>query len=103
MFLALTMVAAACGADDAASDLASDAADAVDEVVDGDDEEEAMEDDEEAMEDDEGDAAAGGGDGGELVIGTILPVTGDLAFLGPAEIGGSNLAVEDINLSLIHI
>ena len=111
MFLALTMVAAACGADDAASDLASDAADAVDEAVDGDDEEEAMEDDEEAMEDDEeameddeeameddeGDAAAGGGDGDELVIGTILPVTGDLAFLGPAEIGGSNLAVEDIN------
>ena len=34
---------------------------------------------------------------GELVVGTILPVTGDLAFLGPAEIGGSNLAVEDIN------
>ena len=96
MFLALTLVAAACGADDAVSDVASDAADAagdvadeVEEAVTGDDEEEAMED--------EDDAAAGGGEGGELVIGTILPVTGDLAFLGPAEIGGSNLAVEDIN------
>ena len=42
-------------------------------------------------------SGGGGGDGDELVIGTILPVTGDLAFLGPAEIGGSNLAVEDIN------
>ena len=28
----------------------------------------------------------------ELVIGTILPVTGDLAFLGPAEVAGAELA-----------
>ena len=48
LFLTLSMVAAACGADDAVSDAASDAADAVDEVVDGDDDEEAMEDDEAA-------------------------------------------------------
>ena len=51
------MVAAACGADDAVSDVAGDAADVVEDVVDGDEgeEEEAMEDDEdgEAMEDDE--------------------------------------------------
>ena len=32
-----------------------------------------------------------------LNIGTILPVTGSLAFLGPPEIAGSDLAVEDIN------
>jgi neutral amino acid transport system substrate-binding protein len=32
-----------------------------------------------------------------LVVGTILPVTGDLAFLGPPEIAGAELAVEDIN------
>lgn len=32
-----------------------------------------------------------------LVIGTILPVTGDLAFLGPPEIAAAEIAVEDIN------
>ena len=34
---------------------------------------------------------------GELVIGTLLPVTGDLAFLGPPEVAGARLAVADIN------
>jgi neutral amino acid transport system substrate-binding protein len=34
---------------------------------------------------------------GELVIGTLLPETGDLAFLGPPEIAGARLAIEDIN------
>jgi len=37
------------------------------------------------------DAAAG------LKIGSILPQTGSLAFLGPPEIAGVNLAVEEIN------
>jgi branched-chain amino acid transport system substrate-binding protein len=32
-----------------------------------------------------------------LTIGTILPVTGDLAFLGPPEVIGADLAVADIN------
>ncbi|GEA89048.1 ABC transporter substrate-binding protein [Cellulomonas cellasea] len=32
-----------------------------------------------------------------LVIGTLLPQTGSLAFLGPPEIAGVNLAVEEIN------
>ena len=32
-----------------------------------------------------------------LTVGTVLPVTGDLAFLGPPEIAGYELAVEDIN------
>jgi neutral amino acid transport system substrate-binding protein len=32
-----------------------------------------------------------------LSIGTILPVTGTLAFLGPPEIAGVGLAIEDIN------
>ena len=32
-----------------------------------------------------------------LNIGTILPVTGSLAFLGPPEIAASDFAVEDIN------
>ena len=33
----------------------------------------------------------------QLVIGTLLPVTGDLAFLGPPEVAGARLAVADIN------
>lgn len=43
-----------------------------------------------------------GGDGattgdGKLVVGTLLPVTGDLAFLGPPEFAGVDLAIQDIN------
>lgn len=38
-----------------------------------------------------------GGDGEPLKIGTFLPVTGSLAFLGPPEIAGVRLAVQDIN------
>src|SRR4051794_11908958 len=33
----------------------------------------------------------------DLKIGTILPVTGSLAFLGPPEIAGVGLAASDIN------
>ncbi|CAN5147843.1 ABC transporter substrate-binding protein [soil metagenome] len=35
--------------------------------------------------------------GGGLVVGTLLPQTGSLAFLGPPEIAGVNLAIKDIN------
>ena len=55
--------------------------------------------------------ACGGGDGGgggedagsvakgdgTLAVGTLLPSTGDLAFLGPPEFAGVDLAVKDIN------
>lgn len=34
---------------------------------------------------------------GELVIGTLLPETGSLAFLGPPEFAAAELAVEEIN------
>jgi ABC-type branched-subunit amino acid transport system substrate-binding protein len=34
---------------------------------------------------------------GELTIGTLLPVTGSLAFLGPPEIAGVQLAVNEVN------
>src|SRR5688572_10240580 len=34
---------------------------------------------------------------GELVIGTLLPQTGSLAFLGPPEFAGVDLAIKDIN------
>jgi hypothetical protein len=32
-----------------------------------------------------------------LTIGTLLPLTGNLAFLGPPEVAGAKLAVEDVN------
>jgi len=41
-------------------------------------------------------SAAPKGDG-VLTIGTLLPSTGDLAFLGPPEFAGVDLAVKDIN------
>lgn len=108
MLLAIIMVAAACGSTaDSVTDAAGEVVDEVEEAVDGDEEEEAMEDEEEEAMEDEDEAPAeeeeaapaeeAGGDGGELVLGTIFPVTGDLAFLGPAEIGGAELAVQDIN------
>ena len=39
----------------------------------------------------------GSGDGDGLVIGTLLPQTGSLAFLGPPEIAGVDLAIKEIN------
>ena len=41
-------------------------------------------------------APKGEGDG-NLVIGTLLPVTGDLGFLGPPEFAGVETAINDIN------
>jgi len=40
---------------------------------------------------------APGGDGAALKIGSLLPQTGSLAFLGPPEIAGVDLAIEEIN------
>jgi hypothetical protein len=56
--------------------------------------------DEENAASDEGPAAAafGSGDGkGALKIGTLLPLTGSLAFLGPPEVAGVQLAINEIN------
>ncbi len=39
----------------------------------------------------------GGGGDGTLTIGTLLPVTGSLSFLGPPEFAGVDLAVQEIN------
>jgi hypothetical protein len=47
---------------------------------------------------DEGPAyAPPGATGGPLIIGTLLPLTGNLAFLGPPEVAGAKLALNDIN------
>src|SRR5687767_4423885 len=43
-----------------------------------------------------GDCAGKTGDG-TLTLGTLLPQTGSLAFLGPPEFAGVELAVRDIN------
>ena len=45
----------------------------------------------------EGEAMVSASADGVLTIGTLLPETGDLAFLGPPEVAGARLAVEDIN------
>lgn len=72
LFFAFTLIAAACGDD-------------------GGDEEEGGGDETE-------DTAAGGGESdGVLKIGSLLPETGDLAFLGPPEFAGVELAVQEIN------
>jgi hypothetical protein len=46
---------------------------------------------------DEGPAPAPAATGEPLVVGTLLPLTGDLAFLGPPEVAGVKLAIADIN------
>ncbi|MEG3613913.1 MULTISPECIES: ABC transporter substrate-binding protein [Isoptericola] len=67
---ALSLGLTACGSDEPAEETSSD------------------ESTEESM--DEGSAEP-------LTIGTILPVTGTLSFLGPPEIAGVGLAIDDIN------
>jgi hypothetical protein len=44
-----------------------------------------------------GKAATTNATGNPLIIGTLLPQTGNLAFLGPPEIAGAKLAIQDIN------
>ncbi|MCV2394719.1 ABC transporter substrate-binding protein [Actinotalea sp. M2MS4P-6] len=41
--------------------------------------------------------SSGGGTASPLVIGSLLPQTGSLAFLGPPEIAGVDLAIQEIN------
>lgn len=42
-------------------------------------------------------AEEGGGSTDPLIIGSLLPQTGSLAFLGPPEIAGVDLAIQEIN------
>lgn len=41
--------------------------------------------------------AAAGCEGSDLLIGTLLPQTGSLAFLGPPEFAGVDAAIQDLN------
>ena len=97
VFAVFALFTAACGSD--AEETTTDDADAAAETDSSDAEEETDADADEAMAEGDDDEAMDEGDSGdaELVIGTILPVTGDLAFLGPAEVAGAELAVADIN------
>jgi branched-chain amino acid transport system substrate-binding protein len=76
IFFGFSLIVAACGDDDGGSDEESSS-----ETTEGEGEE----------------APDGGNADGVLSVGTLLPETGDLAFLGPPEFAGAELAVEEIN------
>jgi hypothetical protein len=70
-----------------------------DNAIDNDATEYVLAGDEENAATDEGPdpAEAGATSDTPLTIGTLLPLTGNLAFLGPPEVAGAKLAVQDIN------
>ena len=86
LLFALSLVAAACGDDDD------------DEEATGDDTEEPAEETDEPAEEEEASDCPPDTEGdGQLKLGTLLPETGNLAFLGPPEFAGVDLAVQEIN------
>lgn len=94
LLMAFGLIAAACSSDDE-DDVATE--DETEETADDTAEaDEATEEEDDAMEDEEETSASGGADG-TLTLGGLLPETGSLAFLGPPEIAGVQLAVNDIN------
>jgi branched-chain amino acid transport system substrate-binding protein len=111
LLVGLTLVAAACGDDDddsssteAAEEATEDTEAAEEATEDTEAAEEATEDteaaeEEEMAEEEEGgeEAAASGEGDGILRLGGILPETGNLAFLGPPEFAGVELAIQHIN------
>jgi branched-chain amino acid transport system substrate-binding protein len=91
LFLSLSLVAAACGDDD------DEATDTTDDTTDTEETTETDETDE-TTEDASGESDCEVGEGdGVLKIGTVLPETGNLAFLGPPEFAAAELAVQEIN------
>jgi branched-chain amino acid transport system substrate-binding protein len=78
LVFAFTLIAAACGDDG------------------GDDDDASGDTTADTTETTEGDTGGGTADG-VLKIGSLLPETGDLAFLGPPEFAGVELAIQDIN------
>jgi ABC-type branched-subunit amino acid transport system substrate-binding protein len=83
----VAMLAAACS---------SGGGQAADESEPAEESEAATEETSEEASEEESDAPAVEGDG-TLAIGTLLPQTGNLAFLGPPEFAGVDLAVQEIN------
>ncbi|MDY7104441.1 MAG: ABC transporter substrate-binding protein [Actinomycetota bacterium] len=97
ILMAFSLVAAACGDDD---DDDTETTDTTEASEDDGTTTTAAEDegDEDSGDEGEGEDAEGTGAGdGVLTIGSILPETGDLAFLGPPEFAGAALAEQDIN------
>ncbi len=119
LLFAFALIGAACGADEAVDDAvdavdeaADDVADAADDAMSDEDEDhsddDSMEEEDDSMEEDDGAAMAdtgseeaapscSGESDGQLAIGGILPETGNLAFLGPAEFAGAELAAAEVN------
>jgi branched-chain amino acid transport system substrate-binding protein len=103
LLVGLTLVAAACGSDDDAS--SSSEAPAGTEATTEDTEAmsettEAMSETTEATAESETVQAAPtctGESDGVVNIATVLPETGNLAFLGPPEFAGTELAIQEIN------
>ena len=96
LLVGLSLTAAACGSDDDESDTTEAPTTEAAET----ESTEAMEeetDTTEAMEEEGAETETGGSTEGQLVLGGLLPETGNLAFLGPPEIAGVNTAVADIN------
>ncbi len=99
LLFALSLVAAACGDDDTEASTDDTTAEETEDTA---AEEEADTEDtmaeEESMDEEEGAAVeAGSSVDGVLTIGSIIPLTGDLAFLAPPEVAALRLAEEDIN------
>lgn len=97
LFAVLSLLVAACGGgggDTEETEPATDEASATEEESPSEDES-ATEEDSASPSEDESTAAAEGD--GTLTVGTLLPETGSLAFLGPPEIAGVELAVQEIN------
>lgn len=94
LLAAFSLVAAACGSDAATTETETTEAPATDTTeAPATDTTEAMTDTTEAMTEGAMSASADG----TLTVGTLIPITGDLAFLAPPEVAGARLAVEDIN------
>ncbi|MBK5223442.1 MAG: ABC transporter substrate-binding protein [Acidimicrobiia bacterium] len=78
LLMAFSLVAAACGDDDGDTADGSDTTEATDETTEGEELEPEF-------------------DTSTLKIGTVLPETGTLAFLGPPMVNGVEMAIRDIN------
>jgi branched-chain amino acid transport system substrate-binding protein len=101
LLVGLTLVAAACGSDDDGGSSTSEAPTATEAPADTE-----APSDTEAPDTTEGESAEGtvqaaptceGESDGVLNIATVLPETGNLAFLGPPEFAGAELAIQEIN------
>ncbi len=101
LLAALAMIAGACGSDSAGTSAGSEGESTeTTEATDEGSTETTEATDEESTETTETadmEEGASASADGVLTVGTLIPLTGDLAFLAPPEVAGSRLAVEDIN------